>query len=222
MHGMLGRFVFIGGAIGIFLVLFWYLWFSRQNRRRAMRVLNWIERSFEGNGEFSSLQWISNSKFTLQVRLWPSLFRNTSVSVQMHPRELPFSWLFARVRRKQETLTFEADLDFPPSFNLEVQNHRWCGRTRRRFPKSTEDWTIQHSGPFVITTRNDWQRDIMNMMHGLVASRECDCLRVAFSRTSPHFSATIPLDSISPDSHPKTNILDAMGDLAAGASASRF
>lgn len=200
----------------------WHIYFSRYNRRKASLVLKWLERSFEGQGELVGVEWLNPSKFLLRVRLLSNLFRHTSVCIQLQPRQSPFRWLFARFKRRHETLTFEADLDFPPNFNLEVNNHRWCGRTRRRFPTASEDWQIERTGPFVITTRNDWQREITNMMHGLVASRECDCARVAFSRTSPHFSATVPLETISPDTESQTRIFDVMRDLAAGASASRF
>ncbi len=222
MAGMLERIIAIGLVVGALLVLIWYLWFARDNRRRGLRVRGWIERAFEGHGQVAAMEWLSNSSFQLRVRLWPNLFRKTSVQVQLLPRELPLSWLIARFRGRQETLTFQADLDFAPGFNLEVRNHRWCGRTRRRFPHNTENWSTERPGPFVITTRNDWQREITNMMHSLVASRECDCLTVSFNRTSPHFSATVPLESISPKGQSETNIFDVMRELAAGASASRF
>ncbi len=219
---MWGRLILIDVVAGLAGVLLWYLGFVRYHRRKAARVLKWMERAFDGNGEIAAMEWLSASKFLLRLRLWPSLFRNSSVRVQFLPREFPVSWFIARLRGKQETLTFTADLDFPPNFNLEVNNHRWCGRTRRRFPKSTENWSIERSTPFVITTRNDWQREIMNMMHALVASRECDCASVSFSRTSPHFTATVPLESISPEAKPESNVFKVMRELAAGASASRF
>jgi hypothetical protein len=222
MVGMLERTIVIDLVAGALIVLIWYLCFARYNRRKAIRVLGWIERAFDGNGQVAGLEWRSASSFQLRVRLWPNLFRHTSVNVQLHPREFPLSWLIARLRGRQETLTFEADLDFAPSFNLEVHNHRWCGRTRRRFPGNSENWTKERPGPFVITTRNDWQREITNMMNALVASRECDCLTVSFSRTSPHFSATVPLESIAPEAQSETNIFNVMRELAAGASASRF
>jgi hypothetical protein len=222
MVAMLERTVAIGLVAGALLALIWYFWFARHNRRRAIRVLGWIERAFEGNGQVAGMEWFNASCFQLRVRLWPNLFRHTSVKVQLLPRELPLSWLIARFRARQETLTFQADLDLAPAFNLEVHNHRWSGRTRRRFPISSENWTMERPGPFVITTRNDWQREITNMMHSLTASRECDCLTVSFSRTSPHFSATVPLESISPEAQSETNIFNVMRELAAGASASRF
>ena len=41
-------------------------------------------------------------------------------------------WLISRWRCQQETLTFEADLDCPPAFNLEVNNYRWQRKLPRR------------------------------------------------------------------------------------------
>jgi hypothetical protein len=222
MFGMLERTIFIDIGVGALIVLIWYLWFSRLNRRKAIRVLGWMERAFEGNGQVAAMEWLSASSFQLRIRLWPNLFRHTSVRVQLHPRETAFGWLISRLRKRKETLTFEADLDFAPGFNLEVHNHRWCGRTRRRLPANCEEWTMERPGPFVITTRNEWQKEITTMMNALVASRDCDCLTVSFSRTSPHFSATVPLESISPEAQSETNIFNVMRELAAGASASRF
>jgi len=219
---MLVRIVTIDVIAGAVVVLGWYLWFVRVNRARAVQVLAWVERAFDGQGQIAGVQWFGASKFQVRVRLSPNLFRQTRLKVQLQPRQLPFAWFWAWLRRREETLTFEADLDCPPSFNLEVNNHRWCGRTRRRFPSKSENWVMERTGPFVITTRNDWQREITNMMNSLMASRECDCLRVSFSRNSPHFSAMVPLQSISPEAQSETNIFDVLRELATGASASRF
>jgi hypothetical protein len=219
---MLVRIISIDLAAAAVFITCWYFWFLRSNRRRAVRVLGWIERAFDGHGQIVGVHWLAASRFQVRLRLSPNLFRQTSVTVTLAPRELPIHWLICRLRRKYETLTFNADLDAPPSFNLEVHNHRWCGRTRRKFPRSTENWTLERTGAFVITTRNDWQREITNMMNPLMASRECDCMTVCFRRTSPHFSATVPLQTISPDADSGTNIFDVMRELAAGASASRF
>lgn len=222
IDGMLVRIIVIDLAAGVALVACWYFWFVRFNRQKGAQIIGWIERAFDGHGHNAGVRWITASRFQVRLRLSTSSFRQPSVTVQLFPREMPLNWLIARVRRRQETLTFEADLDGPPSFNLEVHNHRWCGRTRRKFPRSSERWMLERTGPFVITTRTDWQREITNMLNALVASRECDCATVSFRRTSPHFSATVPLETISPDSPSEMNIFDVMRELAAGASASRF
>jgi hypothetical protein len=81
---------------------------------------------------------------------------------------------------------------------------------------------LEQSGPFVLTTRNEWQREITTMMNALVASRECDCSSVSFRRSSPHFSVTVPLNTIAPESQAQCEIFDVLRELAAGASTARF
>lgn len=83
-------------------------------------------------------------------------------------------------------------------------------------------WTTSHVEPLVITSRNDWHRDITNMMNALVASRTCEFLNIRYRRQSPHFTATVPLAAIAPESQPNSGLADALRELAAGASAGRF
>ncbi len=218
---MLGIIV-IDLVVGAVAIGLWYLWFARSNRKRALRIHRWIEAAFADHGQIVAVHWTSNSRFHLRLRLSSNLFLRACLMVQLLPRELPFHWLIARLRNKRETVTFEADLDCPPVFNLEVRNHRWCGRTHKRLAGDERCSLVEHSGPFVLTTRNDWQREIMTMMTALVASRDCDFLSVSFRRTTPHFSATVPLDTFSPESQTDSDLFDVLRELAAGASASRF
>lgn len=219
---MLARLIAIDLVAGAALLAFWYFWFLRYSRRKSAQVAQWIGAAFREHGRVAGLTWKRASCFQVQLQLTSSLFRHSCIVVQLFPRELPFNWLLCVMTKQQETLTFEADLDCPPSFNLEVHNHRWCGRTRRKLPAHHENWTLEHTGPYVLTTRNEWQREIMNMMNGLMASRECDCLMVCFRRTSPHFSVTVPLKSLAPQNQGDLDIFNVLRELAAGASASRF
>ena len=208
-------------AVAGVLVLAWYLWFHRRNRRKSIQVLERIKRAFAGHAQILGIRWIGVSRFSVRLRVLSTLFQHASVLVELHPRELPPNWAWARLRKRQETLTFEADLECPPAFNLEVHNHRWCGRTRS-FPRDQRGIALAHCAPFVLTTRHDWQREITTMMTALVASRDCDFLTVSFRRSSPHFSATVPLNSLSPESQCEAEIFDVLRELAACASASRF
>jgi hypothetical protein len=213
-------FVLIDVAAGAVLVLAWYLWFRRQNRRKCLEVLQSIKTTFAGHAQIVAVRWAGASKFSVRLRVLSSLFRHASVLVELYPRELPLNWLWARFRKRRETLTFEADLECPPAFNLQVFHHRWCGRTRH-FPRKHIRVAVEHCTPFVLTTRNDWQREITTMMAGLVASRDCDFLSVHFRRTSPHFSAAVPLDSFSAE-EADAEMFEVLRELASCASASRF
>lgn len=130
---MLIRAIAIGVLAGLLGLVGWYWWFRRYNRLRAAEVVRWIERALRGQGQIAGIQWNSASRFRVQLRLLPAVFRGACLLVQLLPRHSPPHWLLSRLRRRRETLLFEADLDGPPSFNLEVHNHRWYGKTQRFF-----------------------------------------------------------------------------------------
>jgi hypothetical protein len=215
------RFLGVDVAVGAVLVAAWYLIFLRLNRKRGGRILQWIEQALEGKGLIDGAKWLSASRLQVRLRLFDSGFCQPSMLVQLLPRETPLQWVASLLKRRRETLTFESNLPYAPNFNLEVHNHRWCGRSRRKLVPD-KNWTLSRMGPFVITSRPDWQRDIQTMVESTVASRDCNFMQVKFGRSTPHFSATIPLTTLQPDSNLETGVFDALKDLASGASASRF
>jgi hypothetical protein len=203
------------------LVLAWYFGFVAYNRRQARQIMGWLEKALTGQGQILGIQWLRPSLFQAPLRLRTSVFQHPAVLVRIAPRELPFSWLAKWWRREPDTLIFEADFDFPPGFSLEVRNHRWCGRTTRRFSSSPEHWQFEQTTPIVLTSRRHWEREVSSMMNALLGCRERDFLRLAFSKRSPHFSATVPLESISPDADSSGNVFEMLRELAGGASAPR-
>jgi hypothetical protein len=207
---------------GLILVTGWYVCFVHYNRRKAAEVLLWIKTAFSGHAQILGVQWYSPSRFRVKMRLAPNVFQRSQITVQLMPREFVINWVISHFRRKLEIATFEADLDIPPAFNLEVQNQRWCGRSRRGAKIDFNHSTIEDIGPFVITTRRDWQREITSMMNTLVASRDSDFLSVTFRRNSPHFSATVPLSCLAPQNHTGNNVFRVLRELADCASAFRF
>ena len=211
----------IGAASAAAILLAWYAYFARYNRGRGLQALAWIQEAFASHGQLLAVRWFGPAEFQVRLRFSPALFREAYVLVRLHPRHIPILWMVARITRRPETLTFEANLDLPPMFNLEVHNHRWCGRTRRR-PPDRQTLTLEHVGPFVLTSRTEWQREITSMMTALLASRDCDFLSVAFHRSSPHLNATVVLQSISPESQRSSDICEVLRELASCASASKF
>ena len=212
-------------AAGILLVGVWYLWFFRTNRRRSRVLIEQIRSALGGHAQIVGIHWISPSRFHVRLRLFPEIFRHCSVAVQLVPRELPLSWFLSAIRNQRETLTFEADLDVPPGFSLEVHNQRWSGRSGRKRRRQPHLDRVETCGPFVLTTRTDWQREITAMMNALVASRDSDFLTVSFRRTSPHFAASVPVSSLSEEHTTRYggyDMFDVLRELADCASASRF
>lgn len=200
----------------LFLVHFYY---SRKCRQRSMEVLGWIESLLCGQGHVAGIKWRNASSFCLPLRLRAHTFRNASLRVNLIPRELPLSWIVKKLRNTQETLIFEADLDWAPPFTLELQSYRLFARSRKDLTAESPGWDFEQTTPFVLTTRKDWQKEITAVISSLLSCQERQFLSIGFRRHSPHFTATLALDSISPDSTARTEIFQSLRELAAGASA---
>jgi len=70
----------------------------------------------------------------------------------------------------------------------------------------------------MITTKPDTQKEIAGTMTSLSRGDNSDFLEVSFQRSSPNFSATLPLDSLAPGAPARTYLLDTMREMAGSAS----
>jgi hypothetical protein len=202
-------------------VVVWYLFFLRYNRRQGERVLEWIRSALAGKGQVVAIRWLGPSLFHVGLGLDTSLFEHPALMVHLIPRENPLCWLRRWWRREPATLTFEADLDIPPGFNLQVRQHRWSGRSSKRLSADPEGWEYEQMTPLILTTRPSSQPGVAAMMNALLSCSDREVLSLGFRPTSPHFSATIPLQCVSPVGGAGSNVFDTLRELAAGASASR-
>jgi hypothetical protein len=203
-------------------VVLWYVFFVRYNGRQGDRILEWIHAALAGKGRLVGVRWLGPSIFHVAVGLDTSLFQYPALIVRLIPRENPLRWLQHRWRGDPAHITFEADLDVPPSFNLEVGQHRWSGRSSPDISSDPEGWKFEQVTPLILTSRQDWQREVAAMMNTLLSCRDRNVLRLGFRSTSPHFSATISLECISPQDGGVSNVFDTLREVAAGASASRL
>lgn len=208
--------------LSVICCVVWHWLFQRYNRRKALQVLRWIEAALAEHGHVAGIRWLADSRFKVPLRLTSGLFRRAWIMVEFSPSQMPIHWLLNKLNNRQDVITFEADLDYPPSFSLEVHNYRWFARSSRKVSAGTGNWTFEQTGPFIISTRMDWQKEITRAMSSLTetCNREFSCIR--FQRRSPHFSATIPLEAISPACPARTGIFDTVRELAANSQPSVF
>lgn len=211
----------IGLAAGSTAAVLWYLFFWRYNRRQGEQVVAWIQAALAGTGQVVAVRWLGPALFQVALRLDTSLFQQPALMVRLVPRQMPLRWLRQWWRREPATITWQADLDIPPAFNLQVCHHRWSGRSRKRLVPDRGHWTFEPVAQLILTSRRSWQREVTAMMNALLSCREREVLSLSFHRTSPHFSAVIPLACLSPEGRAGANVFDTLRELAAGASASR-
>lgn len=196
----------------------WYLWVTHANRKKAMDALQWINLALQAEGHVTGIQRVSASRFLVPLRMRSPIFRRASVIVDLMRRELPLRWLADRKSGKLDELTFQADLDLAPNFNFEIINRRWFAGSRRRMPQDPSRWEVERSEPLVFATRK-WQREVGTMVNALLASRQQELLALALCRKSPHFSATVPLESVAPGVNTGPSVFTLLREIAAEASA---
>jgi hypothetical protein len=200
----------------------WYWFFFRHNRLRALNILGWIEDSLAGDGHVLGVRWMGPSQFRAPLRLTSRIFHHAWVQVEMSPRQLPLQWLWKWLRNQPETIIFQADLDTPPSFSIDIENFRSFARSNRGTAAGGPEWNFVRTSPLIISSPANWQKEVAGAMTSLAASGNREFLNIAFRRKSPHFSVTLPLECIAPDSPDREFILDMMRELAAKSSAQRF
>jgi hypothetical protein len=224
-----GRFILIDVVAALALSFLWYAWFVRYNRRLAADVLQWVQAACLGKGQVVDLRWqASSSRLKATLHLSSRWFEDARLTIRLLPRPLPVQWALSRWRQQQETLTFEANMGFPPGFHLDVIRHRWSGRTGAKSsgakgPGSkgstgTRAWTITRPGPVILTTKEDWPVELSPVVNALAAWREKDFVGVRFNPTSPHFTATVALENLS-DKKAAAALLGLFRELAASSSA---
>jgi len=221
------RFILIDVVIALALSCLWYVWFVRYNRRRAGNVLQWVQAACLGKGRVVDLRWqSSSSRLKATLALSSRWFDEARLTIRLLPRPLPLQWALSRWRQQQETLTFEADMGFPPGFHLDVIRHRWSGHSGAKSPGSknslskgsTRAWTISRPGPVILTTKEDWPVELSPVVNALASWRDKDFVGVRFNSTSPHFTATVALENLS-DQKAASALLGLFRELAASSSA---
>jgi hypothetical protein len=219
-----GRFILIDVVVGLTLCFLWYAWFVHYNRRRAGDVLQWVQAACLGKGRVVNLRWqASSSRLNATLHLSSRWFEEAHLTIRLLPRPLPVQWALSRWRQQQETLTFEANMGFPPGFHLDVIRHRWSGHsgakdTGTKNSSGTRAWTISRPGPVILTTKEDWPVELSPVVNALASWRDKDFVGVRFNTTSPHFTATVALENLS-DRRSAAALLGLFRELAASSSA---
>jgi hypothetical protein len=208
-------FITLVAVIALFVT--WYAVSLRRKRKKAREILRWIQASLAGRGHVVGISWMSASRFRVSLRLTCGVFRRAWALVEMQTEETPVHWLVHKINSPQEVITFQADLDSPPTFSLQMQNFRWYARSSPKTEIEHTGWQFERLPSVMITTKPERQKEIAGTMTSLSRRENGEFLEIGFQRSSPHFSATLPLDSLAPGAPARTYMLDAMREMAGSA-----
>ena len=208
---------FVIGVAMIALFVTWYAVSLRRKREKAREILRWIQASLAGRGHVVGISWTAASQFRVPLRLTCGVFQRAWVLVEMRTQATPLQWLVHKISSQREVLTFQADLDCPPAFSLEMQNFRWFARSSQKAEIERPGWQFERLPAVMITTKPESQKEIASTMTSLSRGDNGEFLEVRFQRRSPHFSASLPLEALAPGAPARTYILDAMREMAGSA-----
>jgi hypothetical protein len=103
-------------------------------------------------------------------------------------------------------------------FSLQMQNFRWFARSSPKTAIENAGWQFERLPSVMITTKPESQKEIAGTLTSLSRGDNSEFLEVSFQRSSPHFSATLPLESLAPGAPARTYLLDTMREMAGSAS----
>jgi hypothetical protein len=213
-----GRLVLIDAIAAAVLLGAWFFYFTRYNRRKGALALRWVESACSNKGKVLDSRWLGVALLQAHFGFSAHWFDNARVTIRLQPRPIPFKWFVSVWHKQKETVTFEADLDYAPSFQLDVFRHRWLSQRHGNLTADSREWSVSRPGPVVLTTRTRWTQELSPVVNTLMTSRGHNLISVRFRSESPHLAATVPLDALS-DEQAAAGFLSVLRELA-GASAS--
>ena len=98
----------IGSALLMLTCAIWYFLSLRNNRKKAVRIIRWIEASLAGKGCILGIRWLASSRFKVPLRLTCGTFQKAWILVELAPCESPITWLASHMKKRQDLLVFEA------------------------------------------------------------------------------------------------------------------
>ncbi len=113
----------LGGALLFFGAGLWVAWLlggTLINRRRAAAVSRWAYAEARPYGKKLFVRWITMAAFELTVPEARAPFKQLSLTGFLQSREMPFIWLWNRVRRRGDLLIVRAELRRRPVWGFEV------------------------------------------------------------------------------------------------------
>ena len=112
------------GTIVVFLLaggwVAWLLGGTLVNRRRADALARWVYVEAKPYGDKLYVRWITLAAFELSVPEARAPFKTLAITGFLQSREMPFVWLWNRVRRRGDLLIARAELQRAPAWGLEV------------------------------------------------------------------------------------------------------
>jgi hypothetical protein len=194
-------------------------WRARFRRQRATKIIRRLEEALAGRGHVVSFRWLAETQFEAALRFATSSFRRASVRVEFSDFAIPLIPWISRSREEKERLVFRSDLEAAPRIRLSVLNRRWTAQSGKIKCLDAAQWNYEPVMPVIFTTAADWSPELAATVVTSRANQQQQFQDVQFRKSSPHFSASMPLHIFS-EGENHLEFFTALRDLAAEVSTS--
>ncbi len=166
----------------------WYWSVAQARRHRALEVVSWLQGGLAGRGRVAGTRWLSSSELLTQLDLESNRLYTASAHVCLGGPNSP------------DVLTLRCDLDYPPSFAIEVTSERWRLVPADAPPNFGEGPRVQtrRLGVYVVTAEQRVTQNYRELMRSLLNSHAIQVERLLLSPVSPHLELSLNLNFASP------------------------
>ena len=166
----------------------WYWSVAQARRHRALEVVTWLQGGLAGGGRVLGTRWQGPNELLAQLDLESHRLYTTSAHVSLGGPNCP------------DVLTLRCDLDYPPSFAIEVTCERWKLVPDAAPPNFGEGPRVQtrRLGVYVVTAEPRVTQNYRELTRSLLNSQAIQVERLLLSPVSPHLELSLNLNFASP------------------------
>lgn len=115
--------------LGVAFMMGWYAFGTWYNVRRGDALARWMQSGLPRIGEKTTFRWLGSSVLELGIKNPREGMTRAVILIVLKPRDLPWNWIFSRLRGRGDTLIFRFDLSRSPRLPFELADpHAWTGK----------------------------------------------------------------------------------------------
>ncbi len=201
--------------LAVVVVMGWFAAGVIGNIRRGNAVLKWMQAGLPRLGARTSLRWLGSSVVELTIARAHAPFRQVQILLVFAPRDVPWLWAWARLRRRRDTFILRGQLQDAPRLEYDItapdsstgrravteaQSRRWQEEDLPglRFLAPRPSFPVSRRGADAVL-------EAARQVHG-------EIWRLAVRRQQPHLELHVPLPE--PRRHAAEDFFEALRRLA--------
>ena len=166
------------------------------NIRQGNALLGWTQTGLPLIGEKTTLRWLGSSVVELNIAKAKPPFRQFNLVLVLQPRDVPWLWLFSRMRKRRDMVILRGNLTSAPRLEYDMlAPQSWTGRSALARAQDAQ-WDVQPMGELVFTApKASLPVSSRGAAELLETARQVDptIWRISIRREYPQFELHIPM-----------------------------